>query len=93
MKMRGNKIEVIEKKFMKNILPSIALILVLVSCNSGDTAKAGSDTANTNAPSSIKDTGTQHPNGVTSDGVISTDTAGFGVKASSDSANKKEKKQ
>ncbi len=80
----GSKIEAFLKTaFMKKILPVVFVLFGVISCNNGDTKKTDGDTANTSAPSSIKDTGTQHPNGMTSDGVISTDTSAFGVKANS----------
>ncbi len=66
---------------MKKILSVLIVSIIISSCNSTESTKTGSDSANTSAPSVIDDTSTQHPNGVTSDGVISTDTSAFGVKA------------
>lgn len=75
---------------MKKILPVVFVLFSVISCNNGDTKNTDEDSANTSAPSSIKDTGAQHPNGMTSDGVISTDTSAFGVKAGkADTAHKK----
>jgi hypothetical protein len=65
---------------MKKIIV-ILIFITGVSCNNDNSTSTGTDSANTSAPSIIKDSGTQHPTGVTSDGVISTDTAAFGVNA------------
>ncbi|MEJ7830093.1 MAG: hypothetical protein WKF91_17925 [Segetibacter sp.] len=75
---------------MKKLLPSLILLITVISCNNENSTKTDGDSPNANAPSIIEDTSTQHPNGMTSDGVISTDTAAFGVKANkADEANKK----
>lgn len=75
---------------MKKIIASLIFITAIISCNNDNSAKTDGDSANTSAPSVIEDTSTQHPNGMTSDGVISTDTSAFGVKANNaDTANKK----
>ncbi len=75
---------------MKKIIPSLILLITIISCNNENSTKTDGDSANTSTPSVIEDTSTQHPNGMTSDRVISTDTSAFGVKANkTDSANKK----
>ena len=75
---------------MKKILSLIILLITIISCNNDNSTKTDGDSANASAPSVIDDTSTQHPTGMTSDGVISTDTAAFGVKANkANPANKK----
>ncbi len=75
---------------MKKIIASLIFITAIISCNNDNSTKTDGDSANASAPSTIDDTSAQHPNGMTSDGVISTDTAAFGVKANkADTANKK----
>ncbi len=75
---------------MKKILSLIIISISIISCNNGESAKASDDSPNASSPSISEDTSTLHPNGVTSDGVISTDTSAFGVKAGKPNrANKK----
>lgn len=79
--------------FMKKMIAFVVLSISIAGCNSGDINKNGVDSGNTQTPTAIQDTSTQHPNGVTSDGVISTDTAAFGVNAmNADTSNKGKKK-
>ncbi len=74
---------------MKKIL-SFLIVSFIISCNNAETGKTDSDSATSSSPSISEDTSTLHPNGMTSDGVISTDTAAFGVKANkANSGNKK----
>jgi hypothetical protein len=63
---------------MKKILSASALFLIMMSCgNSGNNVPGTTDTGESANPSAI-DT-TQHPNGMTSGSVISTDTASMNV--------------
>ena len=62
--------------------------ITLVSCGNGQSTETG-DSATTSNPSIIEDTSVQHPNGVTSDRAISTDTAAFGVNANKADSTKK----
>ncbi len=74
---------------MKKIIVFL-IFITAVSCNNNSSTSTNADSANTSAPSIIKDSGTQHPTGITSDGVISTDTAAFGVNANKkDTSHKK----
>ena len=70
---------------MKKLLAFLTLAVTLASCGNGIHQKL----MLIQDPTAIQDTSTQHPNGVTSDGVISTDTAGFGVKANKADSTKK----
>ncbi len=74
---------------MKKILPFIILLITIIACNNENSTKTNGDSANAGKPSVIDDTSTQHPTGITSDGVISTDTAAFGVKANRADTGKK----
>ena len=59
---------------MKKLIGFIALV-VFASCNNSETSNAATEN-----PTAIEDSAAQHPNGVTSDRVISTDTSKFDVK-------------
>ena len=78
---------------MKKIMAITLLAIAATACNSGDNNSTGADSGNNQTPTAIQDTGTQHPNGVTSDGVISTDTSAFGVNAAAGDSSNKNKKQ
>jgi hypothetical protein len=67
---------------MKKIMAITIFGIAAVAC--GNNAATDKQT-----PTTIQDTGTQHPNGVTSDGVISTDTSAFGVNAAAGDTTKK----
>jgi hypothetical protein len=73
---------------MKRTLLCLSIIISVASCNNGDSSATDTNDAKTSGPTTIKDTSVQHPNGITSDGVISTDTAAFGVNANRDSTKK-----
>ena len=64
---------------MKKAILASAMFILLLSCNNAanDEASTGDSTTLNNTPSAI-DT-TQHPNGITSGSVISTDTASMNV--------------
>jgi hypothetical protein len=64
---------------MKKTLSFLFLFVTAVSCNSGSDKKNEGDSANTENPTAIQDTSAQHPNGVTSGSVISTDTSKMDV--------------
>ena len=73
---------------MKKTLSIIIVAAAFTSCGNGQSTETGHTTTTSN-PSIIEDTSTQHPNGVTSDRAISTDTAAFGVNANRADSTKK----
>jgi hypothetical protein len=73
---------------MKKILLCSIVLVSVISCNSGDSSATNETGANARGPKTIEDTSVQHPNGITSDRPISTDTAAFGVKANKRSTKK-----
>ena len=64
---------------MKKIVTLFALSVFIFSCNTGESSATGMDSVATENPTAIEDTGTQHPTGITTGSVISTDTSQFDV--------------